>query len=315
VYPSPLAYGYRVRVQLKGNRGRIGYYEERSHRIIPIDHCPIAHPLINQIIRLLQESPSLFSSVNEIEVNVSPEEGRGILILHPFDSAPGMERDIADFLRRHSLLKGVAVVRKGRLDLLGETDLAFTVSFQKKGDPKEVRLRTSPQSFFQIHPEQNQKLIQTVIDYGALEQGERVLDLYAGIGNFTIPIASTTPDVTGIEESRTSVMDARNNARANRMEGCLFIRGRVEDVLKSGRAEKTDVILLDPPRSGCKEIVPYVVDLVPKRIVYVSCDPTTFSRDLGLFGKSGYTLERLTLIDLFPQTYHMEVVALLLPGC
>jgi len=315
VYPSPLAYGYRVRVQLKGNRGRIGYYEERSHRIIPIDHCPIAHPLINQIIRLLQESPSLFSSVNEIEVNVSPEEGRGILILHPFDSAPGMERDIADFLRRHSLLKGVAVVRKGRLDLLGETDLAFTVSFQKKGDPKEVRLRTSPQSFFQIHPEQNQKLIQTVIDYGALEQGERVLDLYAGIGNFTIPIASTTPDVTGIEESRTSVMDARNNARANGVGGCRFIRGRVEDVLKSGRVEKPDVILLDPPRLGCKEIVPYVLDLAPKRIVYVSCDPTTFSRDLGLFGKSGYTLERLTLIDLFPQTYHMEVVGLLLPAC
>ena len=315
VFPSPLAYGYRVRVQLKGKQGRVGYYAKRTHRIIPIEHCPIAHPLINQIIPLFQDCPRLFSPVEEVEVNVSPEEGRGILVLHPFPAAPKIEKELPDFLRHHPLLKGVAVARKGKLDLFGETDLTFTVCFPKNGQSRNVRLRTSPASFFQIHPEQNQNLVQTVIELGALKDGERLLDLYAGIGNLTLPLASTTRDVTGIEENRTAVMDARNNARANGMEGCRFICGKVEEVLKSASLKKPDVILLDPPRSGCKEAVAHIVALRPKRIVYVSCDPATFSRDLRLFGESGYTLERLTLIDLFPQTYHMEIVGLLLAGC
>jgi 23S rRNA (uracil1939-C5)-methyltransferase len=315
VFPSPLAYGYRVRIQLKGRQGRTGYYEKRSHRIVPIERCPIAHPLINQIIPLLQDSLPLFSHVKEIEVNVSPEEGRGILILHPFPSAPRIEKEIPDVLHHHPLLKGVAVARKGKLTLFGEADLTFTVCFQKNGQTKTVKLRTSPESFFQIHPEQNHRLIQTVIDFGALKQGEKVLDLYAGIGNFTLPLASYTQDITGIEENRAAVKDARNNALANGIEGCRFIHGKVGEVLKNTSLEKPDVILLDPPRSGCKEVVAHIVGLAPERIIYVSCDPTTFSRDLRLFAKSGYTLQRIALIDLFPQTYHMEVVGLLLPGC
>ena len=293
----------------------MGYYEERSHRIIPVDRCPIAHPLINQIIPLLQGSLPLFSHMKEIEVNVSPEEGRGILMLHPFPSAPRMERDLTDFLLQCSLLKGIAVTRKGKPNLFGQVDLAFTVSFQKNGQTRNVRFRTSPESFFQIHPEQNHRLIQTVIDFGALKQGEKVLDLYAGIGNFTLPLASYTQAITGIEENRAAVKDARNNALANGIERCRFIHGKVEEVLKNTSLEKPDVILLDPPRSGCKEAVAHIVDLEPKRIIYVSCDPTTFSRDLRLFAKSGYTLQRIALIDLFPQTYHMEVVGLLLPDC
>lgn len=315
VFPSPLPYGYRVRVQLKGKQARVGYYEKRSHRIIPIDRCPIAHPLINQIISLLQDSPSLFSPVEEVEVNVSPEEGRGILVLHPFPAAPKIEKEIPGFLRHHPLLKGLAVARKGKLNLFGETDLSFTVCFPKKGQSRNVRLRTSPQSFFQIHPEQNQNLVQTVIELGALKDEERLLDLYAGIGNLTLPLASFTREVTGIEENRTAVMDARNNARANAVEGCRFICGKVEEVLKSTSLEKPDVILLDPPRSGCKEAVAHIVALRPKRIVYVSCDPATFARDLRLFAERGYTLRRIALIDLFPQTYHMEVVGLLQAGC
>jgi len=313
--PSPYAYGYRVRVQLKGQQGRIGYYQERSHRIIPIDHCPIAHPLINQIIPWLHGSLPFFSHMEEIEINVSPEEGRGILILHPVSSPPEMERGITDFLQNHPLLKGIAVAQKGKPSLFGRPDLDVTVSFQKNGQTENVKLRSSPESFFQIHLEQNQRLIQTVIELGAVKQGEKVLDLYAGIGNFTLPLASYTQDVTGVEENRTAVKDARNNALANGIEGCRFIHGKVEDVLKSAHMGKPDVILLDPPRTGCKSVIQQIADLKSERIVYVSCEPTTFSRDLRLFSDRGYRLERLTLVDLFPQTYHMEVVGLLLSGC
>ena len=128
-------------------------------------------------------------------------------------------------------------------------------------------------------------------------------------------LALVARDVTGIEENRTAVKDAKHNALVNGLERCRFIHGKVEDVLKSSQIEKPDLILLDLPRTGCKSVINPIVDLKPKRIVYVSCEPTTFSRDLRLFSDRGYRLERLTLVDLFPQTYHMEVVALLRSGC
>jgi 23S rRNA (uracil1939-C5)-methyltransferase len=315
LFPSPQPYGYRVRVQLKGQQGRIGYYQEKSHRMIQIDRCPIAHPLINQIIPLLYETPSIFSHMEEIEINVSPEEGRGILFLHPLTSPPRGERVLSDFLQKHTILKGIAVARKGKTNHFGQPELDFTVSFDRNGQTKNLKLRTSPESFFQIHVDQNLRLIRTVIEFGDVKEGENVLDLYAGIGNFTLPLASVARDVTGIEENRTAVKDANHNALANGLERCRFIHGKVEDVLKSSQIEKPDLILLDPPRTGCKSVINPIVDLKPKRIVYVSCEPTTFSRDLRLFSDRGYTLQRLALLDLFPQSYHMEVVALLLSGC
>jgi len=309
--PSSRAYGYRVRVQLKGQKGRIGYYEERSHRIVQIDHCPIAHPLINQIIPLLTETLAFSSQMEGIEINVSPEEGRGILILHPSSSPSGMGRPLRDFLRDHTLLKGMAVAWKGSLNLFGHPDLAFTTSFARNGQTRSLRIQTSPGSFFQIHPEQNLRLIQTVIEFADVTDEERVLDLYAGIGNFTLPLAMVAGEAIGVEENKTAVDDARRNGAANGIDRYRFVHGKVEDVLKRSRMEKPDLIVLDPPRTGCKRVVNEIVDLQPRRIVYVSCEPTTFSRDIRIFSERGYSLRRLSLIDLFPQSYHMEVVGLL----
>lgn len=314
--PSPQAYGYRVRAQLKVQDGRVGYYQEKSHRIVQIDHCPIAHPLVNQIIPMICQGEMfpLLSHIGEFEINVSPEDGQGVFILHPFSSLRGMERIFRGFLQRHKILKGIAVKRKEDLSLFGQTDLHFTLSFNWNGQITSLRLRTSPGCFFQINLSQNQQLIQTVIQFGDVKPGERVLDLYAGVGNFTLPLALNADEVVGIEENATAVEDAHRNALENGIERCRFIHGRVEDVLRRSPIERFDLVVLDPPRTGCKRVVPQIVDVGPKRIVYVSCDPATFSRDLRLLVERGYTLQRLALVDLFPQTYHMEVVGLLLAG-
>jgi 23S rRNA (uracil1939-C5)-methyltransferase len=95
------------------------------------------------------------------------------------------------------------------------------------------------------------------------------------------------------------------------MNNCDFIYGRVEDVFLDWKRGTPDLIVLDPPRTGCKTILDQVIKLKPKKIIYVSCEPTTFSRDLHLFSERGYSIQRLCLIDMFPQTYHMEVVGLL----
>jgi len=311
VAPSPHPYGYRARIQLKAKREVMGYYQERSHRIVDIDHCPIAHPLVNQMILSLRKASPSFFQMEEIEINVSPEEGKGVLILHPLSFHQGTKDFEKEFLQSHPVLKGIVVVRKKGLILFGDPYLNFTISLNRWREKSVLRLRTSPESFFQVNLEQNQTLIRTVLEFSDVNEDEKVLDLYAGVGNFTLPLAIASKEVWGIEENRAAVEDARFNTERNGIKNCNFMQGRVEDILKHWRRERPDLIILDPPRMGCKAILDQVVRLKPKKIVYTSCEPTTFARDLRLFSERGFHLQRLTLVDMFPQTYHMEVVGLL----
>lgn len=311
VVPSPQPYGYRARIQLKAEGKAMGYYKERSHRIVNIDHCPISNPLINQIISLLQKELPSFSRAEEIEINVSPEEGKGVLILHLPSFHQGMKHFLSDFLKTHSVLKGVAIVRKKGFAFFGDPYLNFTISLNWGREKRDLSLRTSPQSFSQVNLEQNQSLIQTVLKFSDVNEDENVLDLYAGVGNFTLPLALASKESWGIEENPSAVEDARFNRERNGIKNCIFIHGRVENILNRWREARPDLVILDPPRTGCKMILDQVIKLKPKKIVYVSCEPTTFSRDLHLFSKAGYKPRRLSLIDMFPQTYHMEVVGLL----
>ncbi|MFB3886700.1 MAG: 23S rRNA (uracil(1939)-C(5))-methyltransferase RlmD [Thermodesulfobacteriota bacterium] len=311
VIPSPRPYGYRVRVQLKIKGGRVGYHRERSHQVVDIDRCPIAHPLINQIISSLREASLPRLRLEEIEINVSPEQGKGVLILHPLSIDSGIEHFIKEFLQTHPLLKGVAVMEKKGYTLFGDPNLNFTIPLSRQGENTILELRASPGSFFQVNLEQNQALIRTVLEFSSVNGRERVLDLYAGVGNFTLPLAISSQEIWAIEESRAAVEDARFNAEKNGIKNCHFLHGRVEDFLKNWDGEKPDLMILDPPRAGCKTILDQVARLKPRRIVYVSCDPTTFSRDLRLLSDRDYHLRKLSLIDMFPQSYHMEVVGLL----
>ena len=309
--PSPQPYGYRVRVQLKVNGKTIGYYKERSHQIVDIDHCLIAHPSVNQIILLLRKTSPFFFQMKEVEIAVSPEEGRGILLLHPSWFSPKIKPSLNEFLQTHSILKGMAIVGKQGWISLGDPTLHFTVSLNPQGEENVLRLRTSPGSFFQVNLEQNKTLIQTVLEFSDVMREDKILDLYSGVGNLSLPLARMAKEVWGIEENRMAVEDARLNAERNGMRQCHFIQGRVEDILEDWRQERPDLIVLDPPRTGCKKALDRVVRLAPRKIVYVSCEPTTFARDLWLYSENGYCLQRLSLIDMFPQTYHMEMVGLL----
>jgi 23S rRNA (uracil1939-C5)-methyltransferase len=210
------------------------------------------------------------------------------------------------------VLKGCAIVGKKGSWLWGDPSLRFTVSFQRAGKTASVRLQTSPESFFQVNLEQNQSLVQTVLDFANLTGSEKVLDLYAGVGNFTLPLAMEAREVLGIEENERAVEDGRLNALQNRIERCQFIGGKVEEAIREFKDRRWDIVVLDPPRAGCRTIIPFMAEWKPQKMIYVSCDPATFARDLHLFLEKGYVLQDLRLIDLFPQTYHMEVVGLLM---
>jgi 23S rRNA (uracil1939-C5)-methyltransferase len=311
--PSPRPYGYRVRVQLKVEKGRLGYYRERSHQLVEIDHCPIAHPFINQIINLLRKEVSSLPPVEDIEINVSPEEGKGVLVFHVSSSLREQKSFTESMLRSTPILKGLVVTGEKAPVLFGSPFLNLTIPSLQEGEPQSLKLRSSPGSFYQVNPEQNQALVKTVLEFAEVKKEERVLDLYAGIGNLTLPLATQAVEVWGIEENKKAVQDARSNAKENGIESCGFTRGSVEDVLDSWDKGNPDVVVLDPPRAGCNRIMPQIAGLKPTRIVYVSCDPATFARDVSLFSEKGFELRRVTLIDMFPQSYHMEVVGLLIP--
>jgi 23S rRNA (uracil1939-C5)-methyltransferase len=314
IVPSPKPYDYRSRIQLKVRGKAIGYYQERTHRIVEIDRCPISHPLVNQIIRELREESPALQRMEEIEINVSPEEGRGIILFHPHFQDRRTNHLMKEFLQSHPILWGVALSRKGGFHLFGHPALNLTIHLRQEGEKRNLKLRISPGSFSQVYPEQNEALIQTVLQFSGVNKEDRVLDLYAGVGNLTLPLAIGARGVLGIEENKTAIEDAQFNAKRNGMNHCDFIHGRVEEAAAIWKKEPPDLIVLDPPRTGCKTILDQLVNWKPRKIVYVSCEPTTFSRDLHLFSERGYSLRSLGLIDMFPQTYHMEVVGLLQPN-
>lgn len=308
--PSDTPYGYRARIQLKLKEGKIGFFEEKSHRIIEIEECLIAHPLINLILQRFRRERFPVSNLREIEINISPDEDKGILILHLYKSKAGKDLPVQEFLQSFPILKGIALAGKGKWIYFGDPVLYFNTKVASSKFHRTLRLRVSPESFYQVNLRQNLKLIEILLEFAQLQGEERVLDLYSGIGNFSLPLALHAKSVIGIEENRKAIEDARFNAEENQTGNCRFLLGRVEDRMK-GMEGRVDLLVLDPPRRGARAILDEIEGLRPKRIIYISCEPTTFIRDIKILTQKGYFLQKICLVDMFPQTYHMEVIGLL----
>jgi 23S rRNA (uracil1939-C5)-methyltransferase len=169
--------------------------------------------------------------------------------------------------------------------------------------------RISASSFFQVNTPQAEELVRLVRDYLAPAGNEVLLDAYCGVGVFGLSLASKVGQVLGVEESPIAVADARFNTGL--VDNAEFVEGRVEEILPS-LGTPIDLAVLDPPRQGCaSEALTALVELAPAQIVYVSCDPATLARDTRQLVRAGYQLMEVQPVDMFPQTYHIESVALL----
>jgi 23S rRNA (uracil1939-C5)-methyltransferase len=168
--------------------------------------------------------------------------------------------------------------------------------------------RISSNSFFQTNSLGAQRLYETVRNYAEINNNETVLDLYSGTGTIPIFLASRAKSVTGMEISESAVEDARKNCKHNGIDNCHFICGDIKEHL-SAITQKPDVLIIDPPRAGMhKKVLAQVLTLSPERIVYVSCNPATLSRDVSLLIHDYEAIE-IQPVDMFPQTYHIEAVA------
>ena len=267
--------GYRNRAQFHIDNGRIGYLAPRSHTLVPVTgDCPILSPRLNQ-------------ALEEMRARLQdPKFPRFVQSLELFTNETDVQVNVLETERP---------VAKSFYEWCGSVvavDYATSVG----------TFRVSPRSFFQV----NRFLIENLVDV-ALENaaGTSALDLYAGVGLFALPLARRFKNVIAVESGVTAARDLEVNAQ--RAGAAMQTeRARVEDFLRSF-ADTPDFVLLDPPRAGLgKAVVAQLERLAAPRITIVSCDPATLARDVAAL--AGYQMERVTLIDLFPQTYHLETV-------
>jgi len=268
--------GYRSRAQFHIAKEKIGYLAPRSHDLVPVEgNCPVSSPRLNWALAEMRGRLS------------DPRFPKFVQALEIFTNETDVQINVIDAER--------AVARRFYDWCESKAAIEYPTSFGT--------FRVSPKSFFQVNRFLVEKLVEAALPQS---RGETALDLYAGVGLFALPLAQRFASVTAIESSSSAASDlvfniARSGA-AIRME-----QTRVEDYL--ARLDKTpDFVLADPPRTGLgKDVVADLVRLAPPRITVVSCDPATLARDLaGLFA---YQIESLTMVDLFPQTYHLETVA------
>jgi 23S rRNA (uracil1939-C5)-methyltransferase len=178
----------------------------------------------------------------------------------------------------------------------------------------DLTFEISPLSFYQINSVQTEKLYSKTLEYAGLTGKEVVFDLYCGIGSISLFLAKQAKKVYGVEIVEEAIKDAKKNAIRNNIQNVDFIQGKAEEVLPQ-MAEKgvtADVIVVDPPRKGCDQsLLETIIEMMPERIVYVSCKPSTLARDLKFIAENGYSLEKVQPVDMFPHSTHVETVCLL----
>ncbi|MBU2537146.1 MAG: 23S rRNA (uracil(1939)-C(5))-methyltransferase RlmD [Proteobacteria bacterium] len=323
---SPKPFGYRQRIRLQVAQGRVGYFGRQSHSLIPVSQCPLAGEAINSVLAELLKSrqfQSLQSMASAIELLENPGNNSVVLLIHytrktrPGDyqaarllcqSLPLLEALIFDV---EGQAKGPCFNGSGEISL-SELRVEFHLPAEICG--QALSLALEPGGFCQVNLGQNENCIKLLLDWTRKLKPGRVLDLFCGMGNFSLPMAMLGWKVTGMDMQRSTIRSAvRNGETAGLADSCEFSQ---ESAMKAARhllREKAsfDCILLDPPRSGCAELIPLLPGLNARQIIYISCDPATLARDLlGLTG-AGYRIKEVRLVDMFPQTAHQETMVYL----
>ena len=344
-------YRYRNKAQFpigKDKEGNpiAGFYASRTHSIIPVKDCMLGVAQNREILDVV------LSYMKEYKVEPYDEaSGKGlvrhVLIRYGFTTEEimvciiinGKRLPMQDVLvRRLREISGMtsisANINESRTNvILGEktvtlwgqpyiTDyihLRDCTQFERTG--KAIAYQISPQSFYQVNPEQTEKLYSLALDYANLSGKESVWDLYCGIGTISLFLAGAAGHVYGVEIVPQAIADARDNAKRNGFDNTDFFVGKAEEVLPDfyakHKAEQNgmlhpDVIVVDPPRKGCDEkCLETMLLMKPERIVYVSCDSATLARDLKVLTEGGYELKRVRAVDQFAHTVHVETCVLL----
>lgn len=319
---APNPYEYRARAQFKlfsSDSGlAAGFFRRGSRFVIDLpDGCPVVTPDINAAMQRLRPLLATLPDRDRIP-QVSVEEGAGGVVAVVHYIGQQQERLVRLLSEREQELKLAGLfVQSGRKETLnrvfGEANLVYAVP--SGGDaPTEISLAYGIGGFSQVNRRQNRTMVELVRLLLALGPSERLLDFYCGNGNLSLPLAAQVAALIGVEEYAPSVRSAIDNARQLRVNNSTFKCCNAADELRRlvAAGERFEAVVLDPPRSGAADLVCDLAALGAARLVYVSCDPATFARDAALLRSRNYHLARAIPLDMFPQTAHLETVALFL---
>jgi len=289
-----------------------GFYAPKSHRVIPLRDCPIGAEENKALIAAVTEYISeTGAKVQSLFTRRSRKSGEVMAVICADRELPGKDGLVSHLRAALPQLSCVTEsVRRGRREIK-------RVLFGKGYIEDEllgISYRISPDSFFQINPEMTEKLYTKAIELADISSGDSVMDIYCGIGTISLTAAKKAARVTGIEIVEQAIADAKENAARNGIENAEFHASSAEDIVPAltERGERPDIVILDPPRKGSDEkTIEAILKSAPKRIVYVSCSPSTLARDAKALRDGGYEIREAHGFDMFPNTNHVETVCLL----
>jgi 23S rRNA (uracil1939-C5)-methyltransferase len=318
--PNPIEYRHSgdFHIFLDRDRLKVGFYEPESHKIVPFDRCFLFPENFNDTLsgikdtlqksswkeKLFKISLSMADNLNDFALTVSLKEKNeqaGQAVMNELN---------------HLNLKGILVLGTRENEIVcreGDTSLSYSIASQKNLYNGEIKLKYDSRSFTQADYAMNGTIVDDVLSMMNLSRHEKVLELYSGIGNFTLPLAKNCKEVAAVESSKFAVADSKENAVSANCTNITHLEGGVEDwIIKLlGKSSKFDDILLDPPRSGAFEVISHLSAFSPKKVVYVSCSLPTLDRDLRRLSEFGFKPKEFRFYDLFPQTYGIETAVLL----
>ncbi|MEJ7220316.1 23S rRNA (uracil(1939)-C(5))-methyltransferase RlmD [Staphylococcus gallinarum] len=303
----------------------MGFYRQRSHQIIDMDECLIQDTKHQDVMNHVKQW------FNELNVSIYDERKKAGLMRHVVIRTGHYTGDLmVIFVTNGKKFKQSDIMTQKLIEafpniksvkhninnthsnvIMGDVSHTLYGVDQIEDTLSDITFKISDQSFYQINSTQTEKLYQRAIEYAGLQGEETVLDTYCGIGTIGLYMAPKAKHVYGVEVVPEAIEDAKKNATINQFENTTFVCGKAEEVILKWKAQgiKPDVVMVDPPRKGCDEsFLDTLLELNPRRIVYISCNPSTQQRDAQHLATQ-YELTQITPVDMFPHTTHVETVA------
>ena len=312
------------------NNGKItmGVFANRSHRIIETLDCKIQNKDCQKIAKdvfefLKEKKIQAYDEESKeglirhiiVRIGIKTNEIMVILVLNSWDLP--YEKELIDFIiNRNPKVKTIVknLNNKNTNVILGQENKTIFGEGYIYDYLDDKKFKISPLSFYQVNPVQTVKLYQKAVEFAELSGNEIIFDLYCGVGTIGIFASNKAKKLYGIEVIENAIKDARLNAKINNIDNAEFFVGNVEEILPKFLKEreiKPDVVFLDPPRKGCDiTAIQTLLDVKPSKIIYISCNPASLARDLKIFDEK-YEIKKISLVDMFPGTSHVECVAVL----
>lgn len=314
ILESPVEWNYRSRVQFKchgteDGQFLIGFYAPGSHYVIDVSTCAIAAPAFNELLPLvrgrLHGSPFI-KEIPQIDMETDDQNQVRLTFHYNGENSDGLVARLHGLPAAEPVSIFIQSGRKSSLRLVsGNPRLTIEV------DAPPIHLSYAAGGFAQVNLVQNRRLVTEVLRMSQPEAGWRVLDLYCGMGNFSLPFARRVAHVVGVEEFSASIEQGRVNADFNQINNIEFHARNACGSCRDFAGETGfDLVVLDPPRTGAREVIHELVSQRVKRILYVSCDPMTLARDMNILFDHHYTLSESRPVDMFPHTWHIESLSL-----